>query len=338
MRVARAALAGLIVAMCVWGCASPGAVEAPPEAHAAVLPTYAQVAEAHNARVASLDRVWAAVAAIVRYQDQSGRMRTEQAEGHLQIIAPRRVALSLGKLVTSDVYFYLGSNEDLYWWIDRMDAGQRAAFVGSHILATPQRAAQFGAPVHPLDLLDLLGITPLPEADAGLPQGGRLDWAPDGAHILVDVPSRFGTRRMWFDPATIMPRRVEILDERARVVVSSRLSRDVLVPVRGDSRLRPHMADSIEVSVPGTEVSIRLLLSRVENRRERQSEAPFDLERVLRSYPIDRLEIIDDWDPPEPHDDGARQGAASEPGPIETLGERRTPDRRLRTNPPRPGA
>lgn len=354
MRLGLAGLSALVLA----GCTTP---EAEPDVPAIVepepreLPTYAQVADAQNRRVAMLERVWAATTAVVTYEDQDGQVRTEQAEGYLQVIQPRNVALSLGKQITTEVYFYLGSNDEQYWWMDRLDPERRVAYVGTHEAATPERAARFGAPVHPLDLLDLLGITALPAAiaarpepavagrpgsagaaapvpggrlagDPTLPEGSRLAWSPDGSAVVVDVPGRFGTRRTWFDSATLMPRRVEMLDDRGRIAVYSRLGRDVLVSVRGDSRLRPMMADSVEVFIPGTQTSVQLRLDRIENRRERQSAAPFDRARVFQAYPVDRVEDLDLWEPEQPE-------GRSEVQVPEVGGERRVPDRRLRVTP-----
>jgi hypothetical protein len=316
------------------------------------LPAYADIAAAQNARAAMLDRFWAATTAIVTYQDQDGQVRTEQAEGHVQIIQPHQVALSLGKQITSEIYFYLGSNEEFYWWLDRLDPERGVAYVGTHAMATPERAARFGAPVHPLDLLDLLGITPLPEAGAegsdpatpggtggnvasvatvegvptgdppGLPPGVRVAWSPDGSLVMVDVPGRFGTRRVSFEPDTLLPRRVEILDQRGRVAVYSTLAGDVVAEVLEDSRQRPLVSAQVEVLIPGSETSIRLRMDRIENRGSRQRDNPFNLEGVLRAYPVDRIEDLDALEIDEPAPSEARP-----PAPV------RTPDRRLRTSP-----
>lgn len=317
-------LAGLV------GCEStPAQPDEPVLTQPTTLPTYAQIASAQNARVADLQRVWGATTAIVTYQDQDGQVRTEQAEGYLQIVQPGRVALSLGKQITSEVYFYLGANQERYWWLDRLDAARSIGYVGTHEMATPERAAKFGAPVHPLDLLDLLGITELPEAetprrtlieggpDQTIPEGARVAWSPDGGSVVVDVPGRFGTRRMWFDPASLKPRRVEMLDDRGRVAVYSTLTRDTLVTVRGDSRRRPFMAAEVEVMIPGTPTSVRLRLDRLENREIRN--APFDLDGLLRAYPVQRVENLDEWEPAE----------REEEDETEAL-ERRVPDRRMR--------
>lgn len=348
---ASAGLVGLLMLLGLGsfvGCSATGRVVGDPPSTTPdplALPSYARVAAVQNSRVAMLVRLWAAASAIVTYQDQDGQIRTEQAEGYLQLIQPNQVALSLGKQITTQVYFYLGSNEERYWWMDRLDPERRIAFVGTHEAATPERAAKFGAPVHPLDLVDLLGITPLPDAaepriaatggdsdpDSTLPEGSRLAWSPDRTSVVVDVPGRFGTRRTWFDPETLRPRRVEILDERGRVAVYSTLARDVLVSVRGDSRLRPMMAENVEVFIPGTRISIRLLLDRLENRGDRQGRAPFDLDRLLGAYPVDRIE---DLDALELGDGPDQPPAAGTPGgPGGGAPGVRTPDRRLRVAP-----
>lgn len=354
----RAGIMALAIAG-LGGCADqPELTEAPPEApQPEPLPSYRVIADAQNQRAAMLDRLWSAASAVVTYQDQDGQVRTEQAEGYLQIIQPSNVALSLGKQITSEVYFYLGSNDDSYWWLDRLDPERKVAYIGTHAMASPERAARFGAPVHPLDLLDLLGVTPLPDpvaapetdpperaatssdgatgvrpsatdADPTIPPGVRVSWSPDVVHVMVDVPGRFGTRRVWFESRTLLPRRVEILDRSGRVAVSSVLKRDVIVDVRGDSRRRPVMAESVDVSIPGTQISIRLLLSRLENRGTRQLTAPFNIEGVLRAYPVDRREDLDAID--------VGEGAQPDQQPSPAEGSPRIPDRRLRMAPARP--
>jgi len=89
----------------------------------ASLPAYEDVVAAYNARVSAFGRVWARVTAVYRGVDDAGNRLSEQAEGHLQIERPDRVALSLGKL--GETYLYLGSNESRYWWIDLVDAAGR---------------------------------------------------------------------------------------------------------------------------------------------------------------------------------------------------------------------
>jgi hypothetical protein len=337
----------LLPLLALPACTSPGSHDDGPITSLAPrpLPTYAEIAAAQNARAAMLDRFWAATTAIVTYEDQDGVVRTEQAEGHLQIIQPTGVALSLGKQITSEIYFYLGSNDEFYWWLDRLDPERGVAYIGTHAMATPQRAARFGAPVHPLDLLDLLGITPLPGdggaelldpvhaqapetaggdgSVAGAPPGVRVAWSPDGSLVMVDVPGRFGTRRVSFEPDTLMPRRVEILDDRGRVVVYSTLAGEVVASVLEDSRQRPLVSSQVEVLIPGSQTSIRLRMDRIENRGSRQRDNPFNLEGVLRAYPVDRIEDLDaiEIDAPLAPED------AGPPGPA------RTPDRRLRVRP-----
>jgi hypothetical protein len=63
-------------------------------------------------------------------------------------------------------------------------------------------------------------------------------------------------------------------------------------------------------------------MDRIENRGSRQRDNPFNLEGVLRAYPVDRIEDLDALEIDEPAPSEARP-----PAPV------RTPDRRLRTSP-----
>jgi hypothetical protein len=76
-------------------------------------------------RVTSL---WARASAVIEGEDAEGRDLRERAEGHFQIIPPDQIALSLGKVGNTNLYF--GSDDTFYWWFDMIDSERKIATVG----------------------------------------------------------------------------------------------------------------------------------------------------------------------------------------------------------------
>lgn len=249
------------------------------------------MATAHNDRVAPLWRLWARTTLIVEQldPDDPGGLLRDQAEGHLQLEQPDRFALSVTKL--GDIYFYLGSNAERYWWIDRLTE-DRVALFGRHSRATPELAQLLGIPIHPLDLMDLLGVTPLPD-DSGLEIGprteGEVGWTAEGA-VAVTVPARWGWRRVVLDPLTYEPSRVEMLDAGGGVVLASALSRYGSVRIRGQGVPGPGVARRAVIESRDTGARVTMDLYEPENRE--LSEQAFNFEALVRAY-VRGGEVID---------------------------------------------
>lgn len=251
------------------------------------LPSYPAVAERYNQRVARLDKVWARISMRVTGTDKEGNKIDEQAEGHLQVVRPDKLALSITKV--GETYFYLGSNEQQYWWIDLHE--DKRVLVGRHESATPQLAARFDVPVHPLDLLELLGITPLPPGAAT-----ATAWSRDGRTLEVALPGRWGKRHLFLDPTTLQPRRIELRDTRGKLLVAADLEAPQPVVVRCDSATPP-MASLYKINIATTGANITLRLYDPENRCDRQKLTPFDLDALIKAYGVTTIERLDDKPP-----------------------------------------
>ncbi len=278
--------------MALGGCATNGDVQ---RIERGPVPRYPDVAARYNQTADRLDRLWSRITVSVRSPTgKGGRETVEQAEGHLLIRRPNDLALSVNKL--GETYFYLGSNEGFYWWIDLTDRSRRYALIGLHDLATPETSLEFGVPVHPRELVELFAITPLPMPEApgvgpAAPPGWTR-WSDDGRLLGVILPSRWGTRRMWLDPDTYEAAMVELLGEDGEPIAVSTLSRYDYVPVRGDGRVGPRMAMMIRVDVPDAETTITLRLFEPENREV--SDRAFDLERLLRDFRVAEVFSLDE--------------------------------------------
>lgn len=267
------------------GCESSGGPRFEPPA---VVPTYPEVARRFNARVERLDRVWASVVVTLRTPKESGGTTFDQAEGYLQVEQPENTALSIMKL--GETYFYMGSNEAGYWWLDMSDGDQKVALYGLHEEATPELVEQLGLPVHPLELLELFAITDLPTAGEDGVAPGVVAWDAESGMLRVTVPARWGSRVLWLDPVLMAPYRVEIRDQIGRARAVCELDRYESVPIFGDGRLPAKMASQYRVRFPETGSRATLQLYGLSNKPI--SPRAFDFENLSESYGIDEVYLL----------------------------------------------
>lgn len=232
---------------------SPGArgvSDAAPAAGTGV--TYADVARSHNERAERLSRLWARAAVQMRYTDGDGVRRREQGEGHLQVVQPGRLALSVGKI--GEVLFWLGADEERFWWFELADASR--ASVARHENALLPCTRDIALPVHPLDLLDLLGITPIPAT------GSRAPVLTAGGRLVVDVPARVGARRVYFDRVSMLPVRVELwLPGESTPAVTADLAAYERVDLPGSPGVDPRCASRVTIEHLDTDAEVVLFLS-----------------------------------------------------------------------------
>jgi len=301
----------------VAGCSSSGTkpVTPGPGVPKPTRVSYEEIAERHNARVARQSRLWSRMAFAVRRPDPQNPNRTlsDQAEGHIQIEQPRRVSVSMTKL--GELYFLLGSNESRYWWIDRSKSSEPVVLFGLHELATPESFEWLGVGVAPLELVDLFGITPMPE-DVEEEVDVWVRAESDG-RLSVIVPSRFGYRRMYFARESYELLNVELLDEVGEVLVSSELGRPRRVPVVGEGRPGEYMGTRIRLELPRDGINISIELAEQENRP--LNEAAFDLPRLIRAYARNGILYDLDAQPQLAPEDGTETHDDS----IEVLGANR---------------
>lgn len=275
----------------LWGCTPTS--NGPRFERPAIVPSYAQTASRFNARVNRLDRIWASAVVTIRTPKESGGTRIDQAEGYLQIEQPDKTSLSIMKL--GETYFYLGSDEDGYWWLDLSDSEHKVALYGLHAEATPAIVAELGLPVHPQELLDLFALTPLPgpktsDAASSVVAPGTVGWDEQRGMLKVTVPAKWGTRVLWLDPVTFAPQRTELRDARGRVRATCDMARYTSVPVRGDGRVPPKMASQYRVEFPASKARATLELYGTQNKPI--SPRAFDFENLVESYGVDEVVLL----------------------------------------------
>jgi hypothetical protein len=260
------------------------------------LPEYRAVAEGYNRRLVNLDRLWTYTSVRFWVVDEEGKERTEVLDGRLQLILPLCLSLRLDKV--NSTYALLGSNAERYWWIELGD--EPRAFWGAHAAVSDETLARVGGegglPVHPLDMIELLGITPLPMPGGGVGVGDEpeVSWSADGRWLRVTVPGRVGLRRIWVDPATFEASKVELLHATAdgmQVAAWSDVSGHVRVEM-SMNRIEPLMPGRITMHLPGARVELRIDFPKNDGRRPK--EDAFEFERLLKQYRVRRVECVDD--------------------------------------------
>lgn len=276
---------GLLCVLCltVTGCRTKGHIAPPNDLPA--LPTVDAILVAQNERAARLDRIWARAVVQLEYQDEGGRQRSAQGEGHLQVIQPDRLALSVGKL--GETLYWLGADEERHWVFELGDIDR--AMVGRHENVGSPCMQSLGAPVHPLDLLELLGICPIGE---DITIVGR---AEDGT-VEVVGPVRSGVRTMWLDQDTLEPVRVEIAPLEVEVgAVTATLSQYEGVTQADEGGFFPRMPSRIVAVHPSSESRIQIDLSDMNDgsRRGRLPDAAFSFESLVRALGPSEVVVLD---------------------------------------------
>jgi hypothetical protein len=289
--VAALLLASASLGSFLGGCASsskadPAPVVTKPQGNPA---STAEIVKAHNQRIDGLSSLWARHTIRVNGKLANAKLEKEEAEGFFQLILPRKVAISITKV--GETYFYLGSNDELYWWLDLTEAKQ--GFFGRHALATTGTVDRFGIPVHPLDLIELMAITPIDEtllksSEAITPSR----WSSDGSLIWYDVPARDATKRVLVEPTSLLPLCVELLDKNGKVVVRADLSNYLDIPSRSKPTARPRIPTRMTISVPRSDLTILINLNDPETRVPKA--AAFDFAYLAQTaYPINKLVDLD---------------------------------------------
>ncbi|TVQ31243.1 MAG: hypothetical protein EA376_10255 [Phycisphaeraceae bacterium] len=258
-------------------------------------PSYADIARVYNERADRLDRVWARAVVRFDYEDDRGRMRREQGEGHLQYLAPGRLALSVGKL--GETLFWLGCDEQRYWWFDLHESNQ--ASIGRHQNLGRSCNKSLGLPAHPHDIIQLLGVTPLPTGS--IASSARVGWSGDGRWIVVEIPGAAGYTQYFIDPQTYEPGWIKLLHPSERSpLVHAELDNYENVVRRVEGGFFPRMASRISIRTPDEAGEIRLTLSALSDGREdrgRLADSAFSFDALSRAYRPQSVVILDELCP-----------------------------------------
>ena len=258
-------------------------------------PSYRQLAEAHNNRIAQLQKMYAIGVIEIRWKDDHGN-HLDQGNMELWLQLPRHTALRVEKF--GDPLLWLGSDDQRYWLFD-MTGKEKLLRVGMHDEAVAP--GQFGAiDVKPLALLDLMALSPLPVAqdDQTAPTVHNDDQRDAW---VIEATGSGGPMCVYFNRKTEQISRVETLSADGKVLFFSKLTDYKSAALAGTAPLAfPKIAHRVEIaSAPprepdgdvrgGGNVSVFIdeatgvfdakVLSRV-----------FDLNLLMQSMPPDRVE------------------------------------------------
>ena len=230
------------------GCASRQPTS--PVARPLNLPTYRELAAQHDKNLARIDRLWARAVVELHWQDEKGK-HFEQGDGNLMIVLPNRVALTVGKL--GNTMLWAGCDSHHYWLFDLRD--EPLVYVGSHAKANHHNPLNLPIQIRPLDLVQLTGLVPITPPSGTTP---KVDWN-EGCY-LIEPPGQH--RRLWLDPQTARPARIELLTASGQSRIVCRLSRWQRMAIDGIAPGGfPWVATRMEIKLIGEEATITLFLS-----------------------------------------------------------------------------
>lgn len=292
LRMPRVLSVGLIALslLASVGCKKKGMQVASP-ALAENVPTPQQIIASHNERVAKLGTTYSDGVIELRWSDERGK-HFEQGDLELWQTSDNRTALQVSKL--GERLLWMGSSGEQWWLFDLMNKDDRVLLLGTH----EDLGERFGAlGVKPLGLLDLLGLSPIEGAtDADQPALVSNDIRA----FTLEVKGRGGRLRIAFDQATLLPKRIELLDATGAVAAVSTLSRYASVDVPGMAIMAlPKMPLTIDIhreqSVGDTMAGdAKIALNEtVGEIKEKAALQIFDLERLTAAMRPDRVERLE---------------------------------------------
>lgn len=287
----------------IGGCQTATTPKAEPSASVSArpLPNYADAVARYNERVLPLDRLIARATIRLTYTDREGERHTEQPDGTLQIVRPRKLAIDLGK--AGKKLFWFGSDDERYWWLDLSDPDDRYAAVGRHdSWDANQNAAgrRLGIGLRPLDLIAAVGVTPIDPLLKGATQ-----WSQDGKRLGIvsplanggeRSPGRTGLQRVWVDPVTMVPRSIELFDADRKLVLRATMQGDERVEITrtgvpGSVGKRPMIPAQITCEDIESGTEIRLSLSDAKDGPI--SDKAFRLDELVRRLGVARVIDLD---------------------------------------------
>lgn len=279
----------VVVLACAVLNALMGCQRGPHRRDASDLPTYAQIEERYNERTERLDRIWARATVSIEFDDEDGKRRYQQGDGHFQLIQPSRLALSIGKL--GETLLWIGCDEERYWLLEPRE--HRRGFVGRHDRLTRGKTQSLGIPVAPLEMIHLLGVTSIPELP---PSGSSLAWDEEGENLVLDLPEAGGGLwRHHLDPETLRPALIELIPAGAESpLLSARLSSYEGVSIRGEGGFFPRIASRIWLTHHAENALLRMSLEgMVDGGRHRLSPEVFELDALVYAMGITDLRNLD---------------------------------------------
>jgi hypothetical protein len=239
--------------------------------------SYAEIAEAQNARLGGFDRVYADGSIELRWVDENGE---HFAPGQLDlwIEPPDRTAVYISK--GGERIMWLGSNGPLVWAFDFRD--QKTIL---HV-ARPTDDGTSRLPFNPMRLFDVAGLAPLPAE--GTVAG--FDEARDAYVVLPDPAG--GPQRLFMDRQSLLPVRAELLgaDGSPRLYGELKLRRYERVEVVGSPGSGPLIPTLIDIRGIDGGAHAKLSIYAPTSDPEEIDPHYFDLDWLMKSFPPQQVD------------------------------------------------
>jgi len=187
----------------------------------------------------------------------AGRRVHFTLDGFLIFLGPRCLRFDLKSLAGTEMLF--GSNDTHYWYYSRRD--DESYYCLRH--DPGETLADAGIPINPAQLIDALGLTPIPLAPASPVEAEPIQRVvAESQQLLFVVAGADGRRRLekeyWVERyAPRLVRRVQFRDEHGVIVMESML--EGYEPLAEDG---PWLPRAIEANWPTSGVQLRFRVSR----------------------------------------------------------------------------
>ncbi len=254
------------------------------------LPSYAELAAAHNARVKPIAQYRARAVVEFEWYDEDGKKHFEQGDGPMRYRPPDQLALKISK---ADVDLYwLGCDAKRYWLFD-LHAKPRTGWVGSHAKAVGQRRANAPLPIRPDQIVGLLGFGPLDanaEATVAAHKNGYLiEYPPDKGRddqaLELVIKPGYGVQS------------VRITDKRGDVVLTAELSQFNRMEIEGlPPGGWPWVAEKVHIELPMDRTTVDLFAREPWDGGDSVKDVHFDYDKLVKALKIDPAQI-EDLDP-----------------------------------------
>jgi hypothetical protein len=131
--------------------------------------------------------------------------------------------------------------------------------------------------VRPAEIPRLMGILPL-NVSQGSPPAVR--WHREG-FFIVEAPN--APVRLFIDPESALPARIDLLDQAGRERLTARLARPERIEVGEPEGPHPIVATLVEVTIPERDARATINLTNPADGREKIQERWFDFERMAKA-------------------------------------------------------
>ncbi len=244
-------------------------------------PIAADLIAAHNARLDKIDHLESSGQLDLTWSDDDGD-HFEVVNIRLVIDRPQHTSLRIEKFGD---WMWLGSDDAQYWFFDMRNEDDKILYLGRFDDMSVEREIP-GLP-HPLRLLDLAGLTPLPDDAVVVFDETLRRWAIEGA-------GRGGSIRIFFHPTWPWPERIESYGADGGLLFTSDLRRyDPLTLPDQPPGAFPYFPRQIEIAGADQEGSAKLTLDSPTGRVDASVlERAFDLELLqqrLRPHRVEEL-------------------------------------------------